>query len=185
MAIPDLSPTADLRWYPWNPTTAAEHNEIVSALEDFDASDAALGHQDTKTWLRSEALSAYPRVVTYVAVRDGLVEGFFALTSTQIALTTPRRPLFSRWRDHESIQEAVLIAAIGRRRRASLSDRDIFLQIIGTVLSDAQWPEAIALFTISDSPAFTETLKRNHFQELPGSGASGLFWFPLPNTLDT
>jgi hypothetical protein len=184
MAITDLSPTADLRWYLWNPTTAAEHSEIVSAVEGFEASDTVLADQDTKTWLKSDALNAYPRVVTYVAVRDGLVEGFFALTSVQVALTMPRRPLFSRSRDRDSLQEAVLIAAMGRRHGASLSDRDILLQIIGIVLNDAQWPGAVALFTMSDNSAFTESLKQNHFQSISGSGSSRLFWFPLPNTPD-
>jgi hypothetical protein len=174
------SPIADMQWHRLDSAAVAEHSEIVSAVAAFVVSDTVRTDQDAKNWLRDDALSAYPRVVTYLAFKDGAVEGFFALTTVHVALTVPRRRLFlGRTRLRDSLQEAVMITALARRRDASLSERDMLLQIIGTVLADPRWINAIALLAESGTVVSPEFLEQNHFQPLEDSESGDLFWFPL------
>ncbi len=175
MTTDDLSVTADVHWYLWAPETAAAHDEIVSAVADFEAPDTNADRYD-ETWLKRDALDAYPRILTYIAIRGGLVEGFYSLMKTQVAVTEPRRSLFSRTSGRDQLRQATLITAIARRREGRLSGRDLLIHAIGTALDD---PQSVALLVEPRNDRVAAMWGQNGFRQVGGGETGRLLWLPI------
>jgi hypothetical protein len=111
-------------WCQWTPATAESRafEDVVRAVEKFRSLDNRPGREATR-WLQEEALANHPSTVSYVLMRDGRIEGYFALASGSVELKqSHRKALSAGQRSHRlsPTQGASLVTWIARHGEATI-----------------------------------------------------------------
>jgi hypothetical protein len=173
-------------WYQWTPANAGSvaYEDIAQAIQQFESLDTKPGQEATR-WLREDALLDHPSTITYVLMRDGRVDGYFALASSSVTLTQRhRRGLQSGQVDYAlpPTQGASLIAWLARHRDAAQpTGRAIFVYALSVALKVAQMQGTvlIVLDPFDDEMArFWEQRYSFRRSQTPG-GNDVRLWVPL------
>ena len=122
-------------WHVWSPQVADDsaYSYLADGVLEFESKDTDSGRAATD-WLKYQALANHPSAVTRLVVRDGRVEGFYALCSAEVKLTQRSRKELRE--DEENThrlhprQGASLIAWVAKHREATIPGELILLHAI-------------------------------------------------------
>jgi hypothetical protein len=170
-------------WFRWTAETAQQQPRLASAIKEFEAVDTPDGER-ASDWLKYEALSAYPTVVTWVTVVADVVQGFYGLTGTQVRLSQrDRRRLLAPQKALTPDQPASFITHFARHRTAVLPFRSILLHAISTAVRVQALQGNVALVLDPHSEQVAEHLSQRYgFRAARGDTATPVarLWLPLP-----
>ena len=119
-------------WHVWSPEVADDpaYSYLAEGVREFESKDTDSGRAATD-WLKHQALANHPSTVTRLVVRDGRVEGFYALCSAEVTLTQRHRKELRKADEHthrlHPRQGASLIAWVAKHRDATVSGELILL----------------------------------------------------------
>jgi hypothetical protein len=120
----------------WNPKSSRVP-ELRAAVAGFEPVDIPAGKRNAK-FLKEEALDNHPSTVTHLHLKDGKLEGFFALSSgTAKLIQSDARPPVGQG-DRELVlsprQPVAHIAWIGRSRDSSVKGSELLALAAGIAL---------------------------------------------------
>jgi len=126
-----------------------DRDALLNAVERFESVDCPAGRA-AADWLREDSLDNHGSTVTYLLLRDGRVEGFYALSSAQVRLSMRhRRQLVNdrgeRYLDLRPLQPASLVAWIAKRNGAESTGRELLMHAFSTALQASELQASIAL----------------------------------------
>ncbi len=129
-------------WHRWSPANARNiaYADIARGVAAFEPLDLRAGRA-AAAWLKNEALANHPATLTYVLVRDGLVEGFFAICSSAVTLKeSHRRELAAVHESHAfaSTQGASMLVWLAKHREARSPGEEILDYAISIALDVAK-----------------------------------------------
>ncbi len=77
-------------WIRWRPEIADSkgYEDLAEAIEAFEPPCNEAG-EECAEWLKNQSLSEYPSIVTWVMFHNGLVHGFFAISSNVFTISSP------------------------------------------------------------------------------------------------
>jgi hypothetical protein len=114
----------DWFWCRWTPATAESRafEDVARAVEKFKSLDTPPGREATR-WLKEEALANHPATISYVLMRGGRIEGYFALASSSVELKQSHRKALSSGQHGHRLsptQGASLVAWLARHEDAEI-----------------------------------------------------------------
>ncbi len=141
-----LMPDLDIGqvWVRWTPDRAERDPELCDAVASFhpvDSEKARQAGEAAATWLRERALLDYRSTVTRLLILDGVLEGFYSLTSSQVELRTSHRKDMGQ----HPIQPAALVTWLAKRDGAKITGMQLLAHAVGTALRVSDHMGVVAL----------------------------------------
>ena len=172
-------------WYRWQPAFAEDiaYEDIAEAVDAFEPVDHPAGHAAAQ-WLKESSLDDYPSTATWLAYREGRIEGYFAMRSGEVVLTTKqrRKQLARKGRQREHVlhprQPASLIAWLGKHAEASITGRTLLLYAAYVANQVAEYQGNIAL-VIDPYDDDTARFWQDRYKFLRAANPSKRLWVPL------
>jgi hypothetical protein len=143
----------DITWVRWNARARDAHPEFEGAIEAFDAGDLPAA-QGAAAWLREHGLNGESQ--TYLAVVDGEVVGFYALTAGAVELSGKARKKLGV---AHPTQGAVLITWLAKSSQHNIDGALLLQDAIGIAQETA---EKVAATVLALDPFDRETAEMWH-----------------------
>jgi hypothetical protein len=137
-----------ITWVRWNERARDAHPELEAAIESFDAGDRPAA-QEAAAWLREHGLDGESQA--YLAVVDGEIVGFYALTAGAVELSGNAR---RRLGVSHPTQGAVLVTWIAKSAKHDLDGAVLVNDAIGVAQEMA---DSVAATVLALDPFDQET----------------------------
>jgi hypothetical protein len=175
-------------WHRWSPRVAEDESlvHVAHAVAAFEPVDNPAG-RESAAWLKNEALQHFPSVITHIALKDGLVQGFYAIKGAEVRLSQRerRRLLRSGAESVAAFQPASLITRVGLHRDATLPFRYVLLHAVSTAVQVRELQGNIALLLDPFDSDVAQRLQREYGFRIAyadDSASTPRLWLPLPES---
>ncbi|HWJ43364.1 MAG TPA: hypothetical protein VNR67_08020 [Solirubrobacterales bacterium] len=163
-------------WIHWRPeiADAAGWEDLAEAIQDFEPPCNEAG-EECALWLKEHSLEDFPLTATWVLFLNGIVHGFFAMSSSSFTISNPHPS-----RPEEVVTETWPCSQIKwlcRRNQGKFIGRTFFDQAVYTAdrVAKLQGNVALVIEPFDDVIAGILT-ERHHFLR---TADQGQLWIPL------
>lgn len=121
--MPEIQRTrlADLGqvWIPWDPEQAFADERLARAVSEFEAVPCPAGWA-AERWLKEDALANHGLTLTYVALLNMRVEGFYTMRAGDVVVSTSHQKTFALPHPRQGVALLVWLAKCGTARLSGL-----------------------------------------------------------------
>jgi hypothetical protein len=108
-------------WIPWDPDSAFGDERLARAVSEFEPVATPAGRAAAR-WLKEDALANHGLTVTYLALVDLRVEGFYAMCAGEVELPTSQRRALGLSHPRQGV---ALVVWLARRQNGLLSGLEL------------------------------------------------------------
>jgi hypothetical protein len=177
--IPDVGQS----WFAWDPDTAIHDERLDRAVSEFEPVPCAAGWAAAR-WLKEDSLASHGLTVTYLAVVDMRVEGFYALCAAEVEISSRQRAGLRLQHPRQGVALAVWLA---RRTGGRLSGLALIAHALARAeaVAELQGLCGLALDPYDEETAVVWRSAPYRFLPSRTTCANGLarLWKPLPSRL--